>query len=125
MGLIDELVVTLNITEWQAAGGVGAILRLARDNLREEDFGCLQRAMPEMDHFVATSAAEDYMMGAFGELATQHNRQRVRRMAILGSRFSRLGLESEMIEKFFPVMSESLCRDCDEGIADIMDKILT
>lgn len=127
MNLVSDLMRELNISERQASGGIGAIIRLARDQLDEADYQLLARSLPERNHYVAMSAAEDYLLGAFGEVnktGAGKGRCAVHRMAILGSRFSRLGMASLMVAEFFSVISARLKREGFAEIEDVLKKIV-
>lgn len=84
----------LGVSEDQAAGGIGSILSLASEQLSGDDFGKIADAIP---------GAEDYMSAA-KELGAVSGL--LENLDGLKAAFDRLGLSSEMVSKFVPVMGD-------------------
>ena len=98
MGVTDTLVSLLtnqlNVTASQAKGGVGSILSLAREKLSGADFRSLTNYIPGSDTYM--KAAKD--LGAVSGP--------VRDQAGLQTAFSQLGMGSDMVGKFWGVLSD-------------------
>lgn len=109
--LIGQLTSQLGVTAKQATGGAGSVFSLAKSKLSAEDFGKVASVVPDMDTLLsatpqrdatssmtspATSAASSLLgKGAAGSLGD---------LASLVGPFSQLGLSSNMIGKFVPVI---------------------
>jgi Protein of unknown function VcgC/VcgE (DUF2780) len=108
--LVGALTQKLGVTEQQATGGAGAIFGLAKSKLSPDNFGQVASVVPGMEGLLqaaptgeatgsmagaATSAASS-MMGKSGESLGG--------LASLAGPFSQLGMSSDMIGKFVPVV---------------------
>jgi hypothetical protein len=108
--LVGALTQKLGVTEQQATGGAGAIFGLAKSKLSPDQFGQVASVVPGMDGLLqaaptggatggmadaATSAASS-MMGKSGESLGG--------LASLAGPFAQLGMSSDMVGKFVPVV---------------------
>ncbi|MGI9281789.1 MAG: DUF2780 domain-containing protein [Endozoicomonas sp.] len=101
MGLIDSLTSQLNVSQYQAEGGVGSLLQMASSKLSKDDFSVIKEALPqtpellkaapEVDHTKNSSSLLDSssLLGSFDTLSQQ---------------FKTLGLNNDMISKFSTVL---------------------
>ena len=93
--LVSELSSELGISDKQAAGGMGSILNYAKNQLPANDFSTLSQAVPDASSLMAmapkTAALGGSSLGG---------------MAGLASQFSSLGLSSDMITKFVPIIMD-------------------
>ncbi|HEX4987033.1 MAG TPA: DUF2780 domain-containing protein [Burkholderiales bacterium] len=83
----------LGVTETQATGGVGSILKLAQEKLSAGDFDQVAKAVPGADKYLA-QARQLLGGGNVGDKAG------------LQSAFSKLGMGSDMVSKFSPIVTQ-------------------
>ena len=86
----------LGVTEDQAKGGVGAVLRLAEENLELGDFDRLASFIPGADTYMSMAESLGAVSGP------------VRNVAGLNAALGRLGMSPETIAKFVPSISDFL-----------------
>src|SRR5262245_18859687 len=89
--IVDSLTKQLGVTQQQAAGGVGSMLSYAQGQLSPSDFSTVTKALPGADSYM--KMASDYLGGGTINSASG-----------LGSAFSRLGMNPEMVNKFAPIV---------------------
>ena len=101
--LAQLLTKTLGVTPEQANGGAGALFELAKKQLNPEDFSKVAKAVPGMDGMLASapktggglaSSLGSMMGGSAGGMGT------------VLDQFKALGLSSEMVGRFTPVISK-------------------
>ena len=109
MDLVKAIVDQLNVSEDQAKGGVGLILKLAKDKLDGSEFGQIENLIPDCDGLINSSPSEGGedggLMGAIGSIASAvgGKASSLGNIASLADGFSKLGLDSEAVAKFiFP-----------------------
>jgi hypothetical protein len=103
--LIGTLVDTLGVTEDQATGGSGAVFREAKNNMSSGDYSQLLKAVPGIDSLMSaapqvgglTGKATSLLGGSAGSATG---------MANLADSFSKLGLASDMVKQFLPVIMD-------------------
>jgi len=83
----------LGVTENQANGGIGAMLKLAQEKLAKGDFDQVAKAVPGADKYLGTAKQ---LLGG----------KNVGDMAGLQSAFSKLGMSPDMIGKFSPLVTQ-------------------
>jgi len=103
--LIGSLVDTLGVTEDQATGGSGAVFREAKNNMSSGDYSQLLKAVPGIDSLISAApqagglaGKASSLLGGSGGSATG--------MAGLADSFSKLGLSSDMVNQFVPVIMD-------------------
>ncbi|XUX00763.1 MAG: DUF2780 domain-containing protein [Dehalogenimonas sp.] len=103
MELVDVLICKLEVTEAQAKGGAGLILKRAKDALGDKEFAGISSMAPDLITLVRDLPATDNtVMGEVEKMFSIFGRK----MGSLGSAasvrtgFLKLGLHAEMIEKF-------------------------
>jgi hypothetical protein len=119
--LLNSLTSQLGISTEQAAGGAGALFNLAKSRLASEEFSQIAAAVPNVDELIAAApaltessantAAVASMLGGESGLGS---------LAVLASSFSQLGLSSEMIGQFTPILLDYLQQAGDSKIMEIM-----
>jgi hypothetical protein len=92
-GLVNLLSQQLGVTETQASGGVGSMLKLAQEKLSAGDFDQVAKAIPGADKYLA-QAKQLLGGGNVGDKAG------------LQSAFSRLGMSPDMVDKFKPLLTQ-------------------
>jgi hypothetical protein len=83
----------LGVTETQAAGGVGAMLKLAQEKLAAGDFDQVANAIPGAPEYLAKAKQ---LLGG-GNIGNK---------AGLQDAFFKLGMSSEMVDKFTPILTQ-------------------
>ena len=83
----------LGVTDAQAGGGVGAMLKLAQEKLSAGDFDQVAKAIPGADKYLAN--AKQLLGGA-----------NVGNKAGLQSAFSKLGMSPSMVDQFIPIVTQ-------------------
>ncbi len=109
MELISNLVEQLGVSEEQASGGVGLLLKMAKEKLGDGDFSQLSNLLPETDQLIDTAPEEEKsggLMGSFGGLVSSlgGDGSSLGNLATLAGGFSKLGLDAGMITKFLPIV---------------------
>ncbi|MZR62684.1 DUF2780 domain-containing protein [Alcanivorax sp. DP30] len=90
--LVDSLTTDLGVTQKQAAGGAGALLAMAKNNLSADQFGGILSKVPGLDSLLGGegSGLASSMLGNISSLEG------------VGKVFSALGLSPDMISQFAP-----------------------
>jgi len=101
--LVQTLSKQLNVSEDQAAGGAGAIFQYAQTALPGDQYGKVAKAVPEAADLIkkapATDSTASAVGGALGKTGTQ-----AAGLASLTSSFDKLGMSSDMVGKFTPIV---------------------
>jgi len=138
MELIQQLVSSLGINEDQAKGGAGLLFNLAKDKLGAGDFQQLTDKIPGISDLLgsapapsAAASASGGMMGALGGVAASlgagglgDKLGGLGNLATLASGFSQLGLSSDMLGKFVPVVLSFVKNQGGDGIKGLLEKVL-
>jgi Protein of unknown function VcgC/VcgE (DUF2780) len=118
-GLVDLLTQQLGVTEAQATGGAGAIFTMAKSKLSPQDFGQVAKAVPNMADLLQAAPKVEGLGGATGSSPNSAAGGSVGGMlgskptaaagtlgglSSLSGAFSQLGLSSDMIGKFVPIV---------------------
>ena len=114
-GLLNTLGSQLNITPEQAIGGTGAMLGLAKNQMKSADYSSLTKQVPGLD-MLSGSNALGGVNGLGGLLGNAGGKQsaltdalnNVKTKSDLNSAFSALGMDSGMIGQFAPVILQYL-----------------
>jgi hypothetical protein len=96
--LTSMLTSQLGVTDKQASGGVGSILSYAKSALPENKYTTLASAIPNSDSLLKMAPSAGNALGALGGSSKNAG------LASLASQFSSLGLSTDMISKFVPVI---------------------
>ncbi len=104
-GLVKMLTTQLGVTDAQASGGAGTILGYAKDKLGDKDFKAVSDALPETKSLLA-AAPKTEKTSALGSLGSSLGGAAgsALGLASLGGSFKKLGLSSDMIGKFVPIV---------------------
>ena len=123
MDLLGLLTDQLGISDEQAAGGAGMILKMAKDALGG-DFSQITDAIPELSGLVDQAPESNGLMGAIGGLASSFGGGDIGSLLSLGSGFSKLGLDADMIPKFIPIILDFVNGNGGSGIMNLLSKVL-
>jgi hypothetical protein len=83
----------LGVTDAQAGGGVGAMLKLAQEKLSAGEFDQIAKAIPGADKYLAN--AKQLLGGA-----------NIGNKAGLQGAFSKLGMSPSMVDQFIPLVTQ-------------------
>ena len=138
MELINQLVSSLGVNEDQAKGGAGLLFNLAKDKLGAGEFQQIADKVPGVSALLgaapapsSTASAGGGMMGALGGAAAAlgasglgDTLDGLGDLPGLASGFSQLGLSSDMVGKFAPIVLSFVQSQGGEGIKDLLEKVL-
>jgi len=126
MDLISKLVDALGITEKQAEGGLGALFNNAKENLSTEDFNKAADAVPGVDKYMAEAPSTDSGGSAGGLLKSSGlsslggSASKIGGMAGLADTFSKLGMNSETMTKFVPIVVDFMESKAGSSVAGLL-----
>jgi hypothetical protein len=131
MELVQQLVSNLGVQENQAKGGAGLILKLAQDKLGGGEFAKVASAIPGSDMLLGSAPTEESgggMMGALGGMAAGMmgggQGANIGSLMSLAGGFSKLGMDGNMVTKFFPVILNFVQQKGGADVAGILSKAL-
>ena len=104
MGLADLLSSQLGVTKNQAEGGAGSIFQLAKQNLSVEDFASIAKAVPGIDQMMGAAPKMEGSSSSLGKMSSMMGSNKLGGMAALTSSFEKLGLSTDMVNKFTPII---------------------
>lgn len=91
--VVNSLTSQLGVTSQQASAGVGSMLNYAQGRLPASDFAAVSKSLPGADSYMRTAS------DALGSAP-------IKDAAGLNSAFSRLGMSPDMVNKFYPIVSD-------------------
>jgi hypothetical protein len=125
-GLIDVLTSQLGVTNEQASGGAGSLFKMAQDNLSSEDFSQIASVVPGIDEMISSATTSSKESGAAGAVASMlGGDSSAGNLASLASSFGNLGMDSNMVGKFVPIVLEYLQSAGGEGVMSLMKGALS
>ena len=128
MGLVSMLVDKLGVTEKQAEGGAGAIFKTAEKRMPESDYKQLSDSVPEADSLQnaapALAANRGLLGGATSMLGGKAGSSLGDNAELLSS-FKELGMDSEMLGKFTPVIYDYVKEKGGSMVMEMLQKALT
>ena len=134
MELIQQLVTSLGVNEDQAKGGAGLLFNLAKDKLGSGDFQKLTNEIPGIQDLLAASPTSEAtpesggggLMGALGGAASSlgGKMEGLGDLANLAGGFSQLGLSSDMVGKFVPIVLSFVQNQGGEAMKGMLEKVL-
>ncbi len=139
MELIQQLVSSLGVNEDQAKGGAGLLFNLAKDKLGAGDFQQITDKIPGVSDLMgaaptqsAAASAGGGMMGALGGAAAAlgagglgDKLGGLGDLASLASGFSQLGLSSDMVGKFDPVVLSFVQSQGGDSMKGLLEKVMS
>ena len=122
--LVQTLSKQLGVTDEQAAGGAGAIFQYAKTSLSGEEYGKVEKAVPEAGELVKkappTDSATSAVGGALGKTGGS-----AAGLAGLTSSFQKLGMSGDMVGKFAPIVVDYAQQKGGAEVGGILSKVLT
>jgi hypothetical protein len=123
-GLLNALGTQLNVTPQQAVGGTGALLGLAKNKLTTNDYSQLSQSVPGLDQLSGTKALGSLgglggMLGGSsgGNSAINSALGNVQSMGDVNKAFNAMGMDSNMVGQFVPVILQYLGQQGASGSA--------
>ncbi len=138
MELIQQLVSSLGVNEEQAKGGAGLLFDLAKEKLGAGEFQQIADQIPGIGNLLGAApepstaaSAGGGMMGALGGAAAAlgagglgDKLGGLGNLAELASGFSKLGLSSDMVGKFLPIVLSFVQSKGGDGVKGLLEKAL-
>ena len=123
MDLINLLINNLGVTEKQAAGGSGAIFDITKQNLSAKDFSTIASAVPEAESLIdaapkKSSGFMGMLMGIFSK--PEKNQDNLGTIGNLAGSFSEIGLSSDMVGQFIPIILDYVKSKGGESAMNLM-----
>lgn len=110
-GLTSLLTQQLGVTDTQAGGGVGSILKLAQEKLSAGDFDQVAKAIPGADKYLAQAKQ---LLGG-GNIGNK---------AGLQGAFSKLGMSPDMVDKFSPILTQFVSKSGGSQAGNLLAGVL-
>jgi hypothetical protein len=129
MDLINQLVSNLGVSEDQAKGGAGMLFKLAQDKLSGGEFAEITDKVSGVDDMLsaAPAAAGGGLMGAVGGLMSKMGGGAgdLGALANLAGGFDKLGMDSDMIGKFVPVVLDFARNQGGDTVGNLLKGVLS
>ena len=124
--LVGLLTKSLNITTPQAEGGAGALFKAASENMSAEDFATVSNALPEIQALMDSVPASGSGSGSLGSLTSAFGKSgsSVSSLAGLAGMFSQLGLGSDMVQQFIPIVLDYAQNKGGDTVAQLLKMAL-
>ncbi len=122
MNLMETLTQNLGVTHDQARGGAGLIFRLAKDKLRRADYKQLSSSVPEANDLIGAAPEPEGMGGIVGGISGVGGN--VGGLISLAGSFSKLGLGSDMVSKFVPIILSYVRSKGGDNAKGMMEHVL-
>jgi hypothetical protein len=126
LGLVDLLSSQLGITKDQAQGGAGSIFQVAKQNLSAKDFSSVAKAIPGIDQMMAAAPKMKESSGTLGAVSSMMGGKSntLGGMAGLTQSFEKLGLSSDMVQKFTPIILDYVKNKGGEHVMSLLKSAL-
>ncbi|KKD35700.1 DUF2780 domain-containing protein [Limnoraphis robusta] len=125
MELVEILIGQLGVQEQQAKGGAGLLFQLAQEKLKNEQFSQIAQYVPGIGELLNAAPQGGGMMGALGDLASAMGAPAsIGNLATLAAGFSKLGLNTSMINKFVPIILSYIQGKGGIGASQLLEQIL-
>ncbi|MCZ6873887.1 MAG: DUF2780 domain-containing protein [bacterium] len=128
----------LGVTKKQAEGGAGSIFKYAKSKLSPQKFGQVAKVIPDMDGLLKAAPAASSIGGIGGSTSSQvssalggmlgsksRSVSTTGGLASLAGAFSKLGLSSEMVQKFAPPILSYVEKSGGATVKNLLASVLT
>ena len=124
--LVQQLISKAGVSEEQAQGGAGLLFGLLKDKLSAQDFAQVTEAVPDVNDLIAAApeGGGGGLKGMLGGIASSLGMSQLGDLASLANGFSKLGLNTEAMERFIPVVMSFVESKGGEGLGQIVGKVL-
>ena len=125
MELVQQLVAGTGVSNSQAEGGAGLLLRLLKDKLSSGDFSRVADAVPGVEGLIdAAPDAGGGLGGLLGGVASALGGGELGKLATLAGGFGKLDLDAGMIGKFVPILLSYLQTKGGGDLAALVGRVL-
>jgi hypothetical protein len=125
MELLEMLTSQLGISEEQAKGGAGLILKLAKDKLSSEEFSQVADVIPGVSRLLAAAPESGGLMSALSNLAASLGLGgQLGNLSSLAGGFKDLDMDTAMISKFVPIVLSYTKAKGDDTVRKLLGKVL-
>jgi len=126
MELVQTLMQQLGVSEPQAKGGTGLLLKLASEKLGTGEFSQVKSAFPAVDELMAAAPKPGGLGSALGGLASTFGGGigQLGSLAALAEGFKGLNMDSGMVGKFVPIVLSFFQSKGGDGVKELLAKAL-
>lgn len=121
--LVQTLTKQLGVTDDQAAGGAGAIFQYAKTSLPSADYSKVENAVPESTDLIKKAPPTDSTTSAVGGMLGKSGSTAAGTAGLVSS-FQKLGLSSDMVGKFTPIVVNYAEQKGGAEVGGILKKVL-
>jgi hypothetical protein len=120
--LINLLTGSLGVTDGQAKGGAGAIFDLVKQKVSPEDFLTVTKALPGVESLLDFAPKSREIGSSVGGLSSSFGgkSQSLGTVASLAESFNKLGLGSEMVDKYTKVVLDFAKSEAGQSVMNII-----
>lgn len=124
--LVDSLTSQLNVTPEQAQGGAGSLFQAAKQKLGADSFQSVADVVPGMDGLLGAAPKTEAAGGLAGGVAGLGGDSvgGATGVASVANNFQQLGLSSDMVGKFVPVVVDYVKTQGGETVANLLGSAL-
>lgn len=126
MELIQILTSQLGISNDQASGGAGLLLKMAKEKLGGADFSQVANAVPDVEKLISSAPAAGGLGSALGGLASSFGggAGQLGDLAALAGGFKKLNMSSDVISKFIPIIMSFVQSKGGDAVKGILEKAM-
>jgi len=126
LGLVDLLTNQLGVTKDQASGGAGSIFNLAKENLGDKDFGTISETVPGIDGMMDSAPKAEESTSVLGSASSMlgGGSSKLGKTTALADSFNKLGLDSDMVGKFVPIVLDYVKENGGQLAMDLLKSAL-
>jgi Protein of unknown function VcgC/VcgE (DUF2780) len=121
--LVDTLVGKFDVSPAQAEGGAGSIFQYAKQKLGEDSFQGIADVVPGMDGLLAAAPKTDVAGGLAGTMGGDSAAGLLGPASVMNN-FQELGLSTDMVGKFVPVVVDYVKGLGGSGVGDMLQGAL-
>lgn len=123
--LVQVLTSQLGVQEEQAKGGAGLLFELAKSKLADDQFSQISQYVPGMNEMLGAAPKAGGMASALGGLASAMGAPAgVGNLAALAGGFSKLGLNTGMLNQFIPIILSYVQSKGGAGASQLLAQVL-
>ncbi|MES9939707.1 MAG: DUF2780 domain-containing protein [Candidatus Thiodiazotropha sp. 6PLUC2] len=124
--LLSALTSQLGVSTEQASGGAGSLFKMAQSNLSEGDFSQIASVVPGIEEMMSGAQSSGKESGAVGAVASMlGDNSSAGNLANLASSFGNLGMDSDMVGKFMPIVLDFLQTQGGDTVMSLMKGALS
>jgi hypothetical protein len=119
--LVDSLTSQLGISTQQASAGAGAMFRMAKERLTDQEFSRIAAAVPDIDKLISAVPAMGEAAGGAADVATMLGGEgALGNLVSIAGVFAELGISPEMIGSFTSIILDYLQQAGGIGTREMM-----